>query len=110
MVYFQELIGKLWDFNHRSENWEIKKYSPGRRGEKQSNDWGGLRFRCALHLAYTLAYVCLLRVDEVLKIQAHDIEVIDDETLQVTLPFRKTNQFGRTCKVSPHLTACTDDQ
>ncbi|KAF9072883.1 DNA breaking-rejoining enzyme [Rhodocollybia butyracea] len=89
-----ELIGRLWDFNHQPENWEIKKYSPGRRGEKQSNEWGGPRFRRALHLAYTLSYVCLLRVDEVLKIQSHDIKVVNDETLRVTLPFRKTNQFG----------------
>ncbi|KAF9041858.1 DNA breaking-rejoining enzyme [Rhodocollybia butyracea] len=91
-----EFIGRLWDFNHRPENREIKKYSPGRRGEKQSTDWGGPCFRRALHLAYTLAYVCLLRVDEVLKIQSHDIEISkeDDNTLKVTLPFRKTNQFG----------------
>ncbi|KAE9382880.1 hypothetical protein BT96DRAFT_775201, partial [Gymnopus androsaceus JB14] len=23
-----ELIGKLWDFNHREENWAIRKYAP----------------------------------------------------------------------------------
>ncbi|KAE9389537.1 hypothetical protein BT96DRAFT_782488, partial [Gymnopus androsaceus JB14] len=26
-----ELIGKLWDFNHRKENWVIQKYAPGQR-------------------------------------------------------------------------------
>ena len=94
MYYFQELIGKLWDFNHHKENWVIEKYSPGRREDKQSNTWGGPRFRRALHLAYTLAFVCLLRVDEVLKIQSHDIEIVTDDLLKVTLPFWKTNQFG----------------
>lgn len=73
----------------------IKKYSPGRREDKQSDSWGGPRFRRALHLAYTLAYVCLLRVDEVLKIQSHDIQIVEDDLIKVTLPFRKTNQFGR---------------
>jgi len=33
-------------------------------------------------------------VDEVLKILSHDIIVLDEHRLQVTLPFRKTSQFG----------------
>jgi hypothetical protein len=35
-----------------------------------------------------------LRFDEVLKIQSHDIRVLDGDRLEVFLPFRKTNQFG----------------
>jgi hypothetical protein len=42
-----------------------------------------------------LAFTCLLRFDEVLKIQSHDIHIIQEgNMLEVTLPFRKTNQFG----------------
>ncbi|KAF9059657.1 hypothetical protein BDP27DRAFT_1431045 [Rhodocollybia butyracea] len=89
-----EIIGKLWNFNHREENWVIKKYSPGRRDQKPSDTWGGPLFRRGLHLGYTLAYVCLLSVDEVLNIQSQDIEIADLDTLKVTLPFRRTGQFG----------------
>ncbi|KAE9389538.1 hypothetical protein BT96DRAFT_960015 [Gymnopus androsaceus JB14] len=35
-----------------------------------------------------LAFVCLLHVNEVLKIQSHDIEVIDEETIKHLCPVR----------------------
>lgn len=45
---------------------------------------------------YTLAFQCLLRVDEVLSLQAHYITVLDEEEgkIELNLLFRKTNQFG----------------
>ncbi|KAJ7362938.1 hypothetical protein DFH08DRAFT_664383, partial [Mycena albidolilacea] len=58
------------------------------------DDWGGARARRFLTLAYALSFLCLLRFDEVLKIQMHDIEWISDTCIKLTLPFRKTNQFG----------------
>ncbi|KAJ4472415.1 hypothetical protein C8R41DRAFT_776370, partial [Lentinula lateritia] len=62
-------------------------------------DWGGCRARALLHLGYTLAFCDLLRIDELLKIQVHDIVIEKDPktgvvTLTLTLPFRKTSQFG----------------
>jgi hypothetical protein len=92
-----EIIGKMYDFNRRPENWVPKSYEPTQRGvEKDPAQWGGPRLRRALHLAYTIAFSCLLRVDEVLKIQAHEIELVPGQRncIKVTLPFRKTNQFG----------------
>jgi hypothetical protein len=51
-----------------------------------------------LHAAYTIAFLCMLRFDEVLRIEAHYIEVLDghEETgeIRLTLPFRKTHQNG----------------
>jgi len=86
----------MWDCNHQDQNWKIKKYAPGQRNQKPES-WGGPRYRRALHLAYTISFNCLLRVDEALKIQSHEIELVpgNDLCLKVTLPFRKTNQFGR---------------
>ncbi|KAK6991680.1 hypothetical protein R3P38DRAFT_3331684 [Favolaschia claudopus] len=43
---------------------------------------------------YVLSFLCLLRFDEVLKIQLHDIEWVSDTCIKLTLPFRKTSQFG----------------
>lgn len=44
--------------------------------------------------AYALAFSCLLRSDELLKIQIHDIEVIHMQLFNLNVPLRKTNQFG----------------
>ena len=53
---------------------------------------------CALQAIYTLAFLCLLRSDEVLKIQSSHIQFVkeeDTEYMVITLPFRKTHQDGR---------------
>ena len=89
----QEILEKMFAFNHTEENWNLKGYTPGTKN-KGDNEWGGPRARRLLELAYTLAFNCLLRVDEVLKIQAQDLVLLSDKKLQLTLPFRKTNQFG----------------
>jgi hypothetical protein len=51
-----------------------------------------------LYTVYTLAFLCMLRFNEVLRIEAHHIEVINltRETgeIKLTLPFRKTHQTG----------------
>ncbi|KAJ7900693.1 hypothetical protein B0H14DRAFT_3753009, partial [Mycena olivaceomarginata] len=87
---FQETLRKLYDFNHQPEVAEIKDYAAG----SGPHEWGGGRARRLLELAYVLSFLCLLRFDEVLKIQMHDIEWISDKCIKLTLPFRKTNQFG----------------
>jgi hypothetical protein len=93
--WFQSLLERLYDFNHQDDLWAIKDYAPGSRSQKlNKNEWGGARARHLLQAAYTLAFLCLLRFDEVLKIQAHDITILSDTSLSLTLPFRKTNQFG----------------
>ena len=88
----------LYIFNHQPENWVVKKYSPGTK-DKSGDQWGGARARRLLELAYTLSFLCLLRVDEVLKIQSQDLILLPstEDTpprLQLTLPFRKTDQHG----------------
>lgn len=49
-----------------------------------------------LQCIYIIAFLCLLRFDEVLKIQAHHLEVIDEikGQIKLTLPFRKTHKYG----------------
>jgi hypothetical protein len=55
--------------------------------------------RRALQAIYTIAFICLLRSDEVLKIQRDHIEFVEgddnSEYMVLTLPFRKTHQDGR---------------
>ncbi|KAJ7648509.1 DNA breaking-rejoining enzyme [Mycena rosella] len=91
----QETLRKVYDFNHQPEVAEIKEYAAGSRKQmKGPHEWGGGRARRLLHLAYVLAFLCLLRFDEVLKIQMQDIEWVSETCIKLTLPYRKTNQFG----------------
>ncbi|KAH9012933.1 hypothetical protein EDB85DRAFT_2221837 [Lactarius pseudohatsudake] len=102
LVMTQDTLKKLYDFNRRPENWDLKDYTPGTK-KKDGDQWGGPRARRLLQLAFTLAFSCLLRVDEVLKIQSHDFVLLDPHTLVLTLPFRKTSQFGGLCRVAGGL-------
>ncbi|KAF8171267.1 hypothetical protein BJ912DRAFT_803165, partial [Pholiota molesta] len=57
--------------------------------------WGGPMARRELEAIYTVAFICLLRSDEVLKIKHEHIEIDDEnETITLTLRFRKTQQSG----------------
>src|SRR5271169_1337933 len=104
----QSIMGSLYDYNHRPENWDIKCWDGPRTKAQKEQDlaegrWTGPYGRHELQLAYTLAFTCLLRVDEAMKIKAQDIKLLNDETIELTLPFRKTSQFGgrRACQVTP---------
>ncbi|KAJ3871098.1 hypothetical protein F5051DRAFT_309974, partial [Lentinula edodes] len=62
-----------------------------------SQDWAGTRARLLLNLGYSLAFCRLLHVDELSKIQLHDIEFEEINgrwKLTLQLPFQKTSQFG----------------
>lgn len=51
-----------------------------------------------LHSIYTMAFICLLRVDEVLNIQSHHIQHDhlpgEQPHMVLTLPFHKMHQYG----------------
>jgi hypothetical protein len=102
LLLTQGILEKLYVFNQEAENWALKDYTPGTK--KAGDQWGGGHARRLLQLAYTIAFTCLLRLDEVLKIQSPDIILLDEDTgmLQLTLQFRKTSQFGG---VSNHAVA-----
>ncbi|KAJ4484558.1 hypothetical protein C8R41DRAFT_921661 [Lentinula lateritia] len=96
------LLLELYNFNNHPEFSEPRPYKPAaRNAPKNPMFWGGCRARSLLYLGYTLAFCDLLWIDELLKIQVHDIEMDENletgaTTLTLTLPFRKTSQFGGT--------------
>ncbi|KAG1902423.1 uncharacterized protein F5891DRAFT_949054 [Suillus fuscotomentosus] len=102
--HWQEILLKLYHYNHCPENWTIRAYQPGERVRGSSgNDlsrWGGGHVRRLLSAAYTVAFICMLRFDEVLKIQVHDLRVHDTQ-VALHLPFRKTHQNGSTYVTPP---------
>ena len=95
---------QLYDFNHQPELWgsvtEDGKFIPSPPLPKDHpyawNGKGGPLARRALQVIYTLAFICLLRSDEVLKIRRSDITFLQDGTdgIILNLPFRKTHQSG----------------
>lgn len=87
----QDIILQLYNFNNSEGRSTIQYRHP--------NSWCGPRTRLMIHAACTVALACLLRFDEVLRIQISDIEFLLDkhgERTQVKLMLRsrKTSQFG----------------
>jgi hypothetical protein len=90
--FLKEIMEKLHDYNHLPEYWDIRDDQPN--VDKHSiHKWGGPLTRRVALAIYTVMFVCLLRVDEVLKIKTEHI-VFEDRKVILTLPFRKTHQFG----------------
>jgi hypothetical protein len=83
---------KLYDYNHLPEYWKICDDQPF-TDKRSIHNWGGPLARRAALAIYTVMFVCLLRVDEALKIKMEHI-VFEDGKVILTLPFRKTHQFG----------------
>lgn len=98
----------LYDFNHQPEFWgaidrtvaeEFQFVPPPLLPKEHPHAWsgkGGPLARRALQAIYTIAFICLLRSDEVLKINRAHITFLEDGTngMVLTLPFRKTHQAG----------------
>ncbi|KAH8997636.1 hypothetical protein EDB83DRAFT_2238537, partial [Lactarius deliciosus] len=88
-----ETMYDLYHYNARVPFRDLR-HPPAKKSKADCDQWAGQNARRLLQLAFTLAFSCLLRVDEVLKIQSHDFIHLGNNRLQLTLPFRKTNQFG----------------
>ncbi|KAF9487094.1 DNA breaking-rejoining enzyme [Pleurotus eryngii] len=95
-----DILKDLYDFNHHPENWKIKQYSPGKcknaADPEEEVPWAGRNTCQLLFAAFTIIYLCLLRVDEVLKIKFSHLkwDTHDDNQIVLTLPFQKTSQNG----------------
>ncbi|KAG1782526.1 hypothetical protein EV702DRAFT_1176749 [Suillus placidus] len=88
------LLIKMYHFNNLPENLAIRDYRPGGHGDtSELLWWAGRCMRHCLHAIYSIAFLCMLCSDEVLKIQAHDIHFFSNGLI-LTLPFRKTHQNG----------------
>ncbi|KAJ7462922.1 DNA breaking-rejoining enzyme [Mycena latifolia] len=82
-----EIIFNLYHYNNKPEVAEIK---PVQRRNRQDpvdpNEWGGGRSRRMLHAVYVIAFS--------LKIQLQDIRWLSDTSFELSLPLRKTSQYG----------------
>jgi len=98
------LLRRLYDFNFSFPIYRLGEVPQDVVGNDYR--WGGGRLRLMLQCIYTVAFLCLLRFDEVLKIQAHHLEVVDEASgeIMLSLPFRKTHKYGGNPKALSLLT------
>ena len=87
----------LVDFFKKNDTMKIKDWNTDYRKLDELSNWAGPLQRLMLQAIYLIAFTCLLRFDEVLKIQHHHIEVVDPNYghIRLMLPFRKTHQKGQ---------------
>ncbi|KAF8872930.1 hypothetical protein CPB84DRAFT_1896096, partial [Gymnopilus junonius] len=89
------ILEELYHFNNDPEGWHRSLGTLEGAPSPSFHSWAGPRHRLELQAIYTLAFVCLLRVDEVLKIRWEHIDIqLQNKKMVLTLPFRKTHQFG----------------
>ncbi|KAJ6561735.1 DNA breaking-rejoining enzyme, partial [Mycena capillaripes] len=98
-----EIIAELYHHNNKPENAEIKPVKWRTCGAPvDPNQWGGGRARWMLHAIYVILFLCLLHFDEALKIQIHEVCQLSETSFELTLPFRKTSQYGEIKLLVPH--------
>ncbi|KAF9031578.1 hypothetical protein BJ165DRAFT_1358231, partial [Panaeolus papilionaceus] len=86
---------RLYDYNNKEgiRN-HLQPYKASSRSQQHNiHLWGGPSAQRALHAIYTIAFFCLLRIDEVLKIRFNQIQFDGDKAI-LTLWYRKTHQYG----------------
>jgi len=83
---------KLYDFNHQAELWEVRKCALNSRN---AGSWGGPFHRRLDQAVYTISFLCLLCIDEVLKICREHIRLEENGKVTLTLPFHKTTSVWR---------------
>ncbi|KAJ7218982.1 DNA breaking-rejoining enzyme [Mycena haematopus] len=88
-----EIIRQIYDHNNSGGRCIVQPL-----GTRSPKEWCTARTRLLLHAALTIAFACLLRFEEALRIQMSDIEFRRAEngkrTVVLTLRSRKTSQFG----------------
>jgi integrase len=87
-----DIIRRLYHYNNSEGRSDIgHPHSTDPTGETQ---WGNPRRRLLVHSVLTLAFICLLRIDEVLNLQFQDLQYRSSDHVEVTLDSRKTHPFG----------------
>nr|GAT49007.1 predicted protein [Mycena chlorophos] len=96
----KENLSKMFHYNNQPQFSTVQPVQRRHRNNVADEDWGCAGLRLFMQAIYAIAFLCLLRFDEALQIQVHDIEFVDQDTIILTLPFRKTAQNGGTAVCS----------
>lgn len=91
----KDILKRLYVFNtaYKDEEGPISRKCKA----EEVRVWGGTSLRIMFQLIYILAFLCLLRFDEVLNIQWSWITTDTHNGryhIKLALPYRKTHQYG----------------
>lgn len=108
----REVMQRLYEFNTNFRDPANYKQPKRAQNRKNANEhpWGSEKVRTMLQCLYIISFICLLRYDEALHIQWHEIVFLrkpnDRQYIQLRLPFRKTHQLGGNCDIFACVTFC----
>jgi len=88
----REVIQRMYAYNQAEGRSEVQAFMP--RTLKAKASWGSPRRRLLVHAVLTLAFVCLLRIDEALNLRFEDIIFHSPEAIEINLFSKKTHPFG----------------
>src|SRR5262245_11681985 len=88
------VIKDLFDFNNQPRYRSVEAYKAFCHQDGVTGTWGGPRARLLVHAVVTIAFSCLLRIDETLNLRAKDVTILRTECISINLPQRKTNPYG----------------
>ena len=86
-----DIIRRLYSYNTAEGRSTVQSCTPR---VKDKDSWGSPRRRLLVHAVVTMAFVCLLRLDEVINLRFEDIQIHTDNHIELTLSSRKTHQYG----------------
>jgi integrase len=93
-----DMIRKIYTYNQAEGRCDVAQYSGSTSRLRAEYDWGSPRKRLLVHTVMTIAFVCLMRIDEVLNLKFEDIKLKQDygdgNCISITLETRKTHQYG----------------
>ena len=87
-----DMIRKMYEYNQAEGRCDIEEYSGSTLRAKKT--WATPRKRLLVQAVVTIAFVCLMRIDEVLNLKFEDIMVDGENHITLTLESRKTHQYG----------------
>jgi len=88
-----DVIRKIFTYNQADGRSIVQLFVPH---GKAKDTWGSPRHRLLVHAVLTMAFVCLLRIDEVLNLRFEAIQFHSPEQIEIELFSRKTHPFGGT--------------
>ena len=86
-----DVLRKMYTYNRADGRSDIKSYVQHGKGEKT---WRHARHRLLVHAVATIAFVCLLRLDEAANLRYDDLVIHSPTHIEVTLHSRKTHQYS----------------
>ena len=89
------LIKKLYDYNDSFKSNFENELSRNTKDAKDNRVWDDRNQKLMMQAMYDITFLCLLRMNEILRIQYHHIRIIDEEIekIEFTLSFRKIHQL-----------------